>query len=107
MALGDQSHDLAHDPVELEVFGGVDGGNAGGLQLRDVGVRDDAADDDRDVGAVQGRDDVGDQLAVGAREDREPDDVDAFVDGGAGDLGGRQADAFVDDVHAGVPCSNG
>ena len=43
-----------------------------------------------------------DQLGVRAREDRQPDHVDALLGGRAGDLGRRQADALVDDVHAGV-----
>ena len=77
----DQGDDVVHDPVELEVLRRVDRGDARGAQLGDVGVGDDAADHDRDVGAVQRRDHVRDQLAVRAAQDREADHVHALVDG--------------------------
>jgi len=35
-------------------------------------------------------------------QDREPDDVDALLARGADDFGGRQADALIDHVHAGI-----
>ena len=91
VAGGDKRGDLVHDPVELEVLRRVHGGDARGLQPRDVGVGDDAADDDRDVRAVQRGDHVRDQLSVRPAQDRQPDHVDALVHGGPGDL--RRASA--------------
>ena len=46
-ALLDQLDDLAHDPVEVEVLGRVDAGDAGLAQALGVGGGDDAAGDDR------------------------------------------------------------
>jgi hypothetical protein len=52
VALGDERHDVAHDPREVEVLGRVDRGDAGCAQGLDVGLGDDAADDDRRVDAA-------------------------------------------------------
>ena len=42
-----------------------------------------------------------------AGQDREPDDVDVLGHGGGDDLLGRQADALVDDLEAGVAGADG
>ena len=51
--------------------------------------------------------DLGHQLEVAAREDRQADHVDVLVAGDGRDLLGRQADALVDDLHAGVAGGHG
>ena len=44
---------------------------------------------------------------MAARQDRQPHDMDAFFQRRVDDLCGRQADAFVDDLHAGVAGPHG
>ena len=96
--------------VEVEVLGRVDRGDAGRLQRRDVGLGDDPADDDRRV----------DARARAARRPRsgissrcEPERIDRpttwtpSCSARRGDLRGRQPDALVDDVHAGVAGAHG
>ena len=51
--------------------------------------------------------DRGDQLAVRAGEDRQADHVDALLERRGCDLRGRQADPFIDHVHAGVARTDG
>jgi hypothetical protein len=48
-------------------------------------------------------DDLGDQGPAGARQDREPYAVGVLVHRGPHDMGWREADAFVDDLHADGP----
>jgi hypothetical protein len=105
VAGADQLHDVAHDPREVEVLGGVDGGHTGLLERRDVLLGDDPAHDHGRLyaGLAQRVDHRGDQLAVRAGEDRQADHVHALLEGRGGDLGGGQADAFVDHVHPRVP----
>ena len=45
----DETHDVAHDVVELEVLRRVHGGDAEGFELYLIFGRDDAADDDGNV----------------------------------------------------------
>src|SRR3954470_19252169 len=101
--------DLLHHPGDLEVLGGVHGGDAEALELGLVLGRDDAADDDGGVDAVLGEeaDDLGHQLEVAAGEDRDAHDVDVLVPGGGGDLLGREPDALIDDLHARVAGGDG
>ena len=60
-----------------------------------------------DAGLAQRVDHRRDQLAVRAGEDRQADHVDALLQRRSGDLRGRQADAFVHDVHARVARAHG
>ena len=50
---------------------------------------------------------LGDELHVRAAEDREPDEVHVLGDRGRDDLLGRQPDALVDDLEAGVAGAHG
>ena len=104
VSLCDQVRDLPHDPVDVEVLGRVDAGHARPAHRLGVGRRDDAADHDRSLTALAAEQlhDARHQLPVRAREDREPDHVDVLLHGRAGDLLGGEADALVDDLHAGV-----
>ena len=90
-------------------FGRVDAATPASLQRRDVLLGDDPADDHRrgHAGLAQRVDHRGDQLAVRAGEDRQPDHVHALLQRRGGDLGGGQADPFVDDVHARVARAHG
>ena len=45
---------------------------------------------------------LGHEVEMRTGEDREPDDVDVFVTGRGRDLRGREADALVHDLHAGI-----
>jgi hypothetical protein len=107
--LADQIGDLAHDPVEVEVLGGVDASHAGFPQRLCIGRRDDATDHDRyvELGLAEQADDLRHQLAMGSREDRQPNDVDILVTRRGGDLLRGEADALVDDLHAHVTGANG
>ena len=51
--------------------------------------------------ALQPRQHLAHQRHMRSRQDGEADECTAFL-GGADDLGGRQADAVVDDIHAGI-----
>ena len=53
------------------------------------------------------REHLGDELEVAARQDRQADHVDVLVASRRGDLLGRQPDAGVHDLHAGVACRHG
>jgi epoxide hydrolase-like predicted phosphatase len=84
--------------------GGEDGGDAGGLQLVEVVVGNDAAHDHGDVAPAAAHlpHDEGSEREVGAGEHRETDGVDVFVDGGGGDGFGGLEQARVDHLVAGV-----
>src|SRR5262249_50034020 len=90
--------------------GRVDGCYAKGFQRLGVLRRDDAADDDGNViepFLAHALHDVLHEGHVRAREDRQADDVDALIDGCTYDLAGRQANAFIDDLHAGIASADG
>jgi putative hydrolase of the HAD superfamily len=84
--------------------GREDGGDAGRLELVEVVVGDDAADDDRDVPSPLANllDDERSEGHVGSGEHREPDRVDVFVDGGGSDGLRGLEQARVDDFVAGI-----
>ena len=83
-----------------------DPGDAHRLQLRNVDVRDDAADEHAHVVETllaqqlhQPRADV----HVRAAQDRQADDVGILLQRGRGDLLGRLPQAGIDHLHAGIP----
>ncbi len=84
--------------------GREDGGDTSRLELVEVVVGDDAADDDRDVAAPLANflDDERGEGHVGAGEHGQPDRVDVLVDGGGGDRLGRLEQPRVDDLVPGV-----
>ncbi len=97
--------ELAHDRVELEVLRSEHAGDARRAQPLGVGVRDDAADDDRDAtdpGGAHSLEHVGNEREVRAAEDAQPDEVNTLLERGGRELLRRDADAFVDDVEPGV-----
>ena len=91
-------------------FGRVDGRDAEGLERLGVLGRDDAADDDGHVVEpflAHALHDVLDERHVRARQDRQTDDVDASSTAARTICAGRQADALVDDLHAGIAGAHG
>jgi hypothetical protein len=99
-ALVDEVHD---------VLGGGSGeknfGDAGLLEGGDVGLGNDAADEDGDIChafVVEEFHELRADGVVRAGKDGETDDVDVFLDGGGGDHLGGLAQAGVHDFHAGV-----
>jgi hypothetical protein len=92
-----------------DVLGGGSGkedfGDAGLLEGGDVGLRDNAPDENGDVGHAFFMKELHELRAdgvVGAGEDGKADDVDVFLDGGGGDHLGSLPQAGVDDFHAGI-----
>jgi epoxide hydrolase-like predicted phosphatase len=101
--VGEDGSDFGDDLVSRGA-GGEDGGDAGGLELVEVVVGDDAADDHGDVAAAFAHlvDHEGGEGHVGAGQHGQPDGVDIFVDGGGGDRLGRLEQPGVDDLVPGV-----
>ena len=95
---------------DVEVLRGEDGGHARGPQLLGVTIRDDATGDHGYVcgaGHTQPFQHVRHQLGVRAGEDRQADRVHVLGEGGVHDLLGRQPDALVDHLEAGVTGPHG
>src|ERR1019366_10416240 len=77
-----------------------DPGDPGRPEAREIGVRDDAADEDGDVSGIALRE-LGDhgwtERVVSAAHDREADGIDVFLNGGRGNHLGRLMKTRVDD----------
>ncbi len=81
-ALGDELGDVDHDPVQVEVLGRVDAGDAGARSAcarRRPGMIPPTITGASTPCLADQLDDPRDELAVGAGEDREPDDVDVLL----------------------------
>jgi len=93
------------DDVRQRRAGAEDVGHAHFEEFRDVGFRDDAADEDADVaeaGVAEELEDARGEGHVGAAEDAEAEPVGVLVGDGADDGLRRLPQAGVDDVHPGV-----
>ena len=80
------------------------------LEPHGIRLGDDAADDHRHVagaGRAQSVEHLGHQLHVRPGQDRDADEVNVLGDRGRDDLLGRQPDALVDDLEAGVAGAHG
>src|SRR5262245_37267261 len=102
----DHVEDAVHDAHQIEVLRREDGPYAERLQRRDVGFGNDAADDHRDVPCALAVELLAHQathLEVRPRQHRQADHAGILLDRRRDDLLGREADAAVDDLEAGVP----
>ena len=96
----DELDDIPHRRTRLE-----DTVHAKGLEARDVGIRDDPANEHEDVIHAlfaQERHQTGHDVVVRAGEDREPDHVGILLQRRRRDLLRRLAKARVDHLHAGI-----
>ena len=95
---------------QLEVLRRVDRGDAAGRAARgrsSSGMMPPTTTGASTPSAREQRDDLGHELEVAARQDRQADHVDVLVARRRRDLLGREADALVDDLHAGVAGGDG
>src|SRR4029079_2922233 len=101
----DQSHQIGHDAVQIEILGRIDLGDAQLLEHQHILGRDDAAGDDRHMAEPRGAHAVhhlAHQGHMRARQDREADDMNALFERCRDDALWRQGDTLIRDFEAAI-----